>query len=227
MNWLEILKSEMLEITKSAAYEFFPPIGTYTEPYYNLRFTHVKQVEIEALKLLKAHGGDRDIVLAAVWIHDRYKPVLYGPDHGNKAADWTLENLESKGFPKEKVKAVEYAVRNHQGWDKTQNPLETLEAKILWDADKIAHRGPRFVFQTFMLFTSNILYGEEHNHNKEMEFNPTITLENIMPALLRLKREPDDGETELNPFHLEESLKIADEKDEAANALIEALEKQL
>ena len=113
MDWLEILKNRMLEITKTAAYEFFPPIGSYTEPYYNLRFEHVKQVEIEALKLLEAHGGDKDIVLASVWIHDRYKPQFYGPDHGNKAADWALENLESKGFQKEKIKAVEYAVRNH------------------------------------------------------------------------------------------------------------------
>lgn len=223
MDWLEILKSEMLEITKSAAYEYFPAIGAYTEPYYNLRFEHVKQVETEALKLLKAHGGDRDIVLASVWIHDRYKPVLYGPDHGNKAADWILENLESKGFPKKKVKAVEYAVRNHQGWDKTQKSLETLEAKILWDADKIAHRGPRFVFQTFMLFTSEIM--SKNDMAVGVKFEPTIALENIMPVLLRLKHEIDYNEP--NPYHLDESRKIAIEKTEAVNAFMEALQKQL
>ncbi|MCL2772806.1 MAG: HD domain-containing protein [Oscillospiraceae bacterium] len=221
MDWLEILKSEMLEITKTAAYEYFPAIGAYTEPYYNHKFEHVKQVETEALKLFEVYGGDKDIVLASVWIHDRYKPQFDGPDHGNKAADWVLENLESKGFPKEKVKAVEYAVRNHTGFDK--RPLETLEAQILWDADKLAHHGPKYIFQTFMLFTSEILC--KNYLDLKIKFEPTIVLENIMPALLNLKHEIDyDGP---NYFHLDESWKIVIEKDEAVNAFLEALEKKL
>jgi len=219
MDWLETLKTEMFEISKAAAYEFFPPIGSYTEPYYNLRFEHVKQVETEALKLLKAHGGDKDTVIASVWIHDRYKPQFSGPEHGNKAADWVLENLESRGFPKKKVKAVEYAVRNHQGW--TKKPLDTLEAEILWDSDKIAHRGPNFLFNLFFMFTSEKIC----ENDERINFKQTISLDNIMPVLLSMKREMNYDEP--NPFHLDESLKICDEKDKAVNAFIEALEKQL
>jgi len=219
MNWLDILKSEMQEIQKAAAYEIFPAIGSYTEPYYNFRFEHAKQVEVEALKLLEIYEeADRDIVLASVWIHDRCKPQFGGHDHGNKAADWVLENLESKGFPKEKVKAVEYAVRNHCGYDKRH--LDTLEAKILWDSDKIAHEGPSFLFQVFMLFTS-----ESQCEYAGIKFEPTIALENIMPKLLEERREINYDDP--NPYHLDESWKIFTEKVKAVNAFLDALEKGL
>lgn len=220
MEWLEKLKNDMLEITKTAAYEFFPSIGARTEPYYNLRLEHVKQVEIEAFKLMEAYNdADRDIVLAAVWIHDRFKPQFEGYDHANKAADWVLENLGSKGFPKEKVKAVEYAVRNHAGYEK--KPLETLEAQILWDADKIAHRGPSYFFQTVFILTNE---GFAKN-DPRIKYEQTISIENILPALADRKREIDYDEP--NPFHLEESNKLSIEKDEAVNAFLEAMQKRL
>jgi len=221
MDWLEQLKSEMLEISKTTAYEYFPAIGAYTEPYYNLRFEHTKQVEAEAMKLLKVYGGDADIVLASVWIHDRCKPQFGWFDHGSKAADWTLENLESKGFPQEKIKAVEYAVRNHCGYDK--RPLDTLEAQILWDADKLSHRGPGYLFQTFFVFTSEKICNNDKTAG--VKFEPTIALENVMPALLQMKTEIDYDAP--NPYHLEESRKISIEKIKAVNAFLETLERQL
>lgn len=215
MNWLEKLKDNMFEITRTAAFDCFPPIGSQTEPYYNYRYEHIKQVEIEALKLLEVYkNADRDIVIASVWIHDRCKPQFNGADHGNKAADWVLENLESTGFPKEKVKAVEYAVRNHAGWKKV--PLETLEAQIVWDADKIAHQGPNYIFNTIFIKTMEVFKKDE----------VTISMNGIISMLADQKRDIDNyGES--NPFHLEESYKIHIEKAKAVNAFLEAMEKRL
>lgn len=209
MDWLEKLKSEMLEISKTAAYDCFPPIGSHTEPYYNYRYEHIKQVEVEALKLVEVYKeADRDIVLSSVWIHDRYKPQFGGADHGDKAADWALENLENIGFPKDKVKAVEYAVRNHVGWEKT--PLDTLEAQILWDADKVAHQGPSCFFHATLGFR---------------KYEPTISIESILPVLLENKIDIDNDKS--NPFHLEETFKIHIEKAKAINAFVEAIQKRL
>ena len=214
MNWLQQLKSDTLNITKAAAYDCFPPIGSQTEPYYNYRYEHIKQVEIESLKLLEVYkNADKDIVLASVWIHDRYKPQFDGADHGNKAADWVLENLESTGFPKEKVKAVAYAVRSHAGWEKV--PLDTLEAQMVWDADKIAHQGPNYIFNTIFIKTMVGFRKEES----------TISMDSIIAMLADQKRDMDDDES--NPFHLDESYKIHIEKAKAVNAFLEAMEKRL
>jgi len=222
MNWLKQLQNEMEEITQTAAYAFFPPIGSYTKPYYNLRLEHTKQVEKEALKLLATHSSaDSDIVLASVWIHDRCKPQFDGASHGNKAADWTLHNLENKGFPKHKVNAVEYAVRNHTGFTKKQ--LSTLESQILWDADKLAHYGPSYFFQYFFIFTSEIICNRETSF--DIKFNETISVDNLMPAIIRMKHDLDHSAP--NPFHLEESRRIYKEKVEAVNVFLEAMQKQL
>lgn len=224
MNWLEMLKKEMFEITRAAALEYYPAINGYTEPYYNLRHEHVKQVEREALKLLDVYNdADRDVVLASVWTHDRFKPQFTGHDHANKAADWVAENLESKGFPKEKVNAVEYAVRKHAGWEKGE--LDTLEARILWDADKISHYGPSGFFQMFFILTSEKICRSSREDVKGAIFEPTISLDNVLPVLSRMKAEIDYNEK--NRYHLEESWKISIEKREAVNALLDAIHKQL
>ena len=181
------------------------------------------QAEKEALKLLEAHGGDRDIVLASVWIHDRYKPLFYGLEHGNKAADWAVENLEGKGFPEEKVKAVEYAVRNHQGW--TTVGLDTLEAQIVWDADKVAHLGPSFFLGDILLFTSK--YMCENVFPFKIKYEPTFSLENILPVLMEWKKDDDVYEVPPDLYYLDETKKIHVEKSKAVNAFLDALLKGL
>jgi HD superfamily phosphodiesterase len=135
-DWLTQLKTELLDITLPLARQYWPGSTPQDEPYYNYRYQHVEQVERDALKLLKAQDGDEDIVLAAVWIHDRYKPQFEGEKHAARAAEWVKENLGKTGFPTGKIPAVVYAVANHA------NPPHTIpekyeEARILWDADKL------------------------------------------------------------------------------------------
>ena len=219
MSWLEILKKEMLEITKPAAYEEFPAAGSDTEPYCNPRFAHVTQAEKEALKLLEVYSGDGDIVLASVWIHDRYKPLFIGEDHESKAADWALEYLEGKGFPKEKVKAVEYAVRNHAGWEK--RGLDTLEAQILWDADKVSHYGISYTLKDILMFQSRAVCERFF----KIDYEPTVTVENMTSFLTGLKREARCDEP--HPYYLEETVKIYLQKVEAMNSFADALQRQL
>lgn len=224
MHWLETLKKEMLEITRTAALEYYPAINGYEEPHYNLRYEHVKQVEREALKLLEVYSdADKDIVLATVWTHDRFKPQFIGHDHGNRAADWVAENLESKGFPKEKVKAVEYAVRNHVGYDKNLLNIETLEAQLLWDADKLAHCGPSYFFQQFFIFSAKKIC----DRNEDLTFSPTLSIDNVLPALIREHSNLEINYSKPTPYHLEESWKIYIQKNEAVKVLIDAIQKQL
>lgn len=208
MNWLETIKQEINEITETAAYDYWHPITGYSKPYFNFRLEHIKQVEIEARNLMEIYGGDEDIILASVWLHDRFKPQFEGPDHGNKAADWILENLESKGFPAEKVSAVAYAVRNHQGLE--TRGLDTLEAKILWDADKIAHVGPSFLVSLMYLYM------------KETPYNETISVERIIPLLKNDYDYLAKAKIETT-YYFGESKKLAVEKTKIMKVFIEAL----
>jgi len=140
-KWLVRLQEDIYRLTSEAARLHWPGPDGSTEPYYNYRYEHIRQVEREALRLLEAEGGDAEILLAAVWIHDRYQPQYAGPpDHGARAANWANENLEGFGFPAVKVPEVCYAVANHS------NPPGSLagqaqEARMLWDADKLTKIG--------------------------------------------------------------------------------------
>ncbi|MHB8105368.1 MAG: HD domain-containing protein [Dehalococcoidales bacterium] len=139
-DWLTQLKTDLKEITLPAAKKFWPGVSPEDEPYYNYRYQHVEQVERDARRLLKTYGGDEDIVLASVWIHDRCQPRYEQESHGALAAEWAETNLAKTGFPAEKVHAVAYAVENHS------NPPQTIpetakEARILWDADKLSKIG--------------------------------------------------------------------------------------
>ena len=214
--WLDTIKSEIIEITETAAYDYWPPITGYTKPYFNHKLEHIKQVEIESRRLMDIHGGDEDIVIASVWLHDRCKPQIEGSDHANRAADWIAENLASKGFQADKVSAVEYAVRNHNGW--TITGLDTLEAKILWDADKIAHQGPSYLVDLMFLFMSEKFYGDR-------PYSETISLEQLMPVMeMNLRTYNEDVN---DKYYFDATKKLHEEKITAMNVFIEGLMKRL
>jgi HD superfamily phosphodiesterase len=73
-DWLTALKTQMKEVTLPPARKFWPGASPEDEPYFNYRYQHVEQVERNARKLLAAYGGDEDVVLASVWLHDRFQP---------------------------------------------------------------------------------------------------------------------------------------------------------
>ncbi len=140
-QWLVVLRQEMVAITEPAAQRAWPNPNSALPPFFNYRLEHVRQLERDAVSLLQAVGGDRDVVLAGVWLHDRFQPAFAGKDHGPRAGDWARANLGVLGFPHDKVERVAFAVRHHS--DRGGSiPAAAHEARVLWDADKLAHTGP-------------------------------------------------------------------------------------
>lgn len=221
MTWLEILKNDMLEITKTEAMEYWPPFQSCQAPYFNFRLEHVKHVECDARKLISLYGGDEDIVLASVWTHDRTKPQFDGPQHAKKASEWVLENLQSTGFPKEKIEDVAYAVRVHSGW--TANGIEKLEAKILWDADKLAHFGPAYFLDLLIAFTSRKVC--ERENSDILQFHETISMENFLRRFDGIMN-VGDFEGLSTMFYFAESVEMAKKRKLANKAFFEALKDQ-
>jgi hypothetical protein len=142
-DWLTALKTQMREITLPLARKYWPGVTPEDEPYYNYRYQHVEQVEHNARKLLAVYPADEDIVLASVWLHDRFQPQYEGDNHAHKAASWAQTNLAGLGFPAAKVAEVAYGVAKHslKKYLGEVIPEGHPEAWILWDADKLDKTG--------------------------------------------------------------------------------------
>lgn len=139
-EWLVILRSDMESITREAALNHWPGSTPDDPPYFNYRLEHVLQVERDAMRLLGSVGGDEEVVLASVWIHDRFQPQYLDNNHAAEAEQWAREHLSAFGFPGEKVEAVCYSVANHSN-PPGSIPEVAEEARMLWDADKLSKVG--------------------------------------------------------------------------------------
>ncbi len=99
-------------------------------------FEHVKRVVAIARRIAEAEGADIRIVQAAALLHDigRAEQSRTGVCHAEVGARRAREILQ--GYPVEFVEAVVHAIVTHRYRDK-QNIPQSLEAKVLFDADKL------------------------------------------------------------------------------------------
>jgi hypothetical protein len=139
--WLTSLQNDMALLTNQDAKKHWGRPEMEGAPYYNARLEHIQQVERDALRLAQEIPADQEILLAAAWIHDRYRPEFEGDQHAEKSAQWAREHLEALGFPPEKVEAVASAIQHHVDLPGVI-PESAVEARLLWDADKLAKIGP-------------------------------------------------------------------------------------
>ena len=112
-------------------------------------YDHIVRVYRIAERLAAAEGADIEIVRAAALLHDiqgtgeqpdilsteAIEPALRS-DHHRSAAIFTRQVLESEGWSEERIAAVQHCIRAHRFRDDTEHP-ETLEAQVLFDADKL------------------------------------------------------------------------------------------
>lgn len=101
-------------------------------------FEHVLRVYRMAERIAEAEGADLPIVRAAALLHDA-EGATPGhesrADHHYASADFAAQVLASENWTPERIAAVQHCIRAHR-YRGTEKP-ETLEAKILFDADKL------------------------------------------------------------------------------------------
>ncbi|GAB4580151.1 MAG: HD domain-containing protein [Anaerolineales bacterium] len=102
-------------------------------------FDHVLRVYKMAEKLARIEGADLEIVRAAALLHDAEGST---PDNENNrathheaSASFAREILQTEGWSEVQITAVEHCIRAHR-YRTTETP-QTLEAKVLFDADKL------------------------------------------------------------------------------------------
>lgn len=134
-TWREIVQQVAQEATLVEARIRW---GSEEMPF-NYRWEHVQAVVRLAIRLAEQTGADREIVEAAAWLHDIRKRGK-DDDHARDGAIAAHQILSGTDFPPEKVDAVADAIAKHVGLF-TDEPVEPLEAAILWDADKLSKLG--------------------------------------------------------------------------------------
>jgi uncharacterized protein len=106
-------------------------------------FDHVLRVYAMAEKIAAAEGADLEIVGAAALLHDATPPEDAGLElsearaaHQHISAAFAGQILTAQGWAPERIAAVQHCIRAHRFRDRNEPP-NTLEARVLFDADKL------------------------------------------------------------------------------------------
>jgi len=102
-------------------------------------FAHVQRVYNLAERLALAEGADVEIVRAAALLHDA-QGTTPGAEvravHHHSSAEFAGLILQQENWSNERIAAVQHCIRAHRYRD-TSEPPATIEAKVLFDADKL------------------------------------------------------------------------------------------
>jgi len=112
-------------------------------------FDHVLRVLSLAERIGEAEGADMEIVHTATLLHDIYRSqeMEGGGCHARVGAERVRQILS--GWPAEKVEAVAHAVEAHR-FRGGARP-KTLEAQVLYDADKLDSIGAIGIARAYMM----------------------------------------------------------------------------
>jgi len=99
-------------------------------------FSHVLRVYKLAELIAQEEGADLKIVRAAALLHDVEGDVDVREDHHLSAASFAEKTLLDEGWDNEKIESVLHCIRAHRFRNNQEDP-GTLEAQVLFDADKI------------------------------------------------------------------------------------------
>lgn len=108
-----------------------------TDPVHG--FDHVLRVYRTAERLAQLEGADLEIVRAAALLHDVEGAAPEGgsrANHHEASAGFAADVLRAEGWSEERIQAVQHCIRAHR-YRGTNEPPATLEAKVLFDADKL------------------------------------------------------------------------------------------
>ncbi len=114
---------------------------------------HVRRVLYQALEIAKREeqGVNTDILIAACLLHDigrREQLEDPGLCHAEVGSEKAGKFLRAQGFSDPFAAAVEHCIRSHRF--SRRAPPESMEAKILYDADKLDVTGAMGIARTLM-----------------------------------------------------------------------------
>ncbi len=113
---------------------------------------HVLRVMRLAVQIARAEGADVDVVRLAALLHDVPLPDAQGAEardgHHRAAARFARSFLRARGLPQAYIEQVAHCIEAHRFRDSSLRP-QTLEARVLYDADKLESIGAIGVARAF------------------------------------------------------------------------------
>lgn len=120
------------------------------DPAHDL--AHVRRVVANARTLAAAERADLAVVLPAAWLHDCVvlpKHSAQRPFASRLAAEAAAGFLSENGYPAAHIPAIRHAIEAHSF--SAGIPPETLEAKVVQDADRLDALGAIGIARTLLL----------------------------------------------------------------------------
>lgn len=156
------------------------------------RIDHVMRVTNTALKLAKHENASLEIVLPAIILHDS-QPVSKFSENRHNASALSAENtirlLQEWNYPSEFLPSIKHAILAHSF--SARIPAETLEAKVIQDADRLDALGSTGIARTMAVgFThGNPLYNFDQPFPVNREANDNVyILDHFYKKLLGLPK---------------------------------------
>jgi len=131
---------------------------------------HVERVFNLAVHIAQKENAGLNVVKAAALLHDIGRKAQDESNgkvcHAAKGAELSREILERLGYPTEFTERVVHCVAAHR-FSKNDLPPASIEAKVLYDADKLDRIGAVGIGRAFM-FAANV-GARLHNHELDVE----------------------------------------------------------
>lgn len=147
-------------------------------------FDHLVRVIALAETLQTHEGGHLPTIWASVAFHDigQERERQYGGDHALIGATMAGDLLTGTQFPQEAIVEVQQAIRDHRMTGK--NGPQSLEGRILYDADKIDCLGATGIGRLYLI--------TGRRNQKVYSPIPADVVEPVEPQLVRtLRNRPD------------------------------------
>lgn len=123
-----------------------------TSSWWSHDIDHTLRVRDLCLKIWKNENADIEILEIAALLHDIWRPMEFESKwkicHAEYWAQLAKAFLQKNWYNKEKIDQIVYCISTHRSkkWDKP----DTLEAKILFDADKLDSIWAVWIWRAFM-----------------------------------------------------------------------------
>ncbi|MXX27240.1 MAG: HD domain-containing protein [Caldilineaceae bacterium SB0668_bin_21] len=111
-------------------------------------FDHVLRVTQLGLRIAQAECADTEVVRAAALLHDLPVSEQGRDTHHFAAAEFAAQYLSAAGMDAPRIENVVHCIQAHRYRDRSVLP-QTLEAKCLYDADKLDSIGAIGVARAF------------------------------------------------------------------------------
>ncbi len=152
-NIEETLKRIVETTTRKAAIEEWQEASEKQDaPLYNYRLDHVEEVVNLAKYIAKDTGANMEVIILSAWLHDLAKPGVKSistKNHGVLSAELAADVLSREGVDPDIIYQVSDVIQKHVGLT-IKEPLEPIEAQVLWEADKILKLGVIGLFQQIL-----------------------------------------------------------------------------